>query len=68
MNDVLVDVRKYDLADRLKMDFISVDNLLNKLEEALDEIDALKEKIKELNTPTDEDIDGRMYDKWMGIL
>ena len=63
MSEVMIDLRKYDLADRLKVDMISVESLLNELENALDEIDSLKEQIKELNTPKEPDID---YD-WSDI-
>ena len=59
----MIDLRKYDLADRLKVDMISVESLLNELENALDEIDSLKEQIEELNTPKEPDID---YD-WSDI-
>ena len=47
MEDVMVDLRKYDLADRLKLDMISVAALINDLENALDEIDSLKEQLEE---------------------
>lgn len=68
MDEVFVDLRKLDLADRLGKDMISVDALLNELEDALDKVDSLKEKIKELNEPEDEDIDGYIKDKQMGII
>lgn len=68
MDEVFVDLRKYDLADRLGKDMISVDYLLRELEDALDTIDNLKEQIKELNEPEDEDIDGYIKDKRMGII
>ena len=57
MDNVLVDIRKYDLADRLGVDMISVDELLNKLEETLDKIENLNEKIQELTTTYEEDED-----------
>ena len=63
MSEIMIDLRKYDLADRLKVDMISVESLLNELENALDEIDSLKEQIEELNTPKEPDID---YD-WSDI-
>lgn len=63
MSEIMVDLRKYDLADRLKVDMISIESLLNELENALDEIDSLKEQIEELNTPKEPDID---YD-WSDI-
>lgn len=47
MEDVMVDLRKYDLADRLKLDMISVAALINDLENALDEIESLKEQLEE---------------------
>ena len=63
MDEVLIDLRKYDLADRLGVDMIPVSQLLNELENALDEIDSLKEQIKKLETPKEPDID---YD-WSDI-
>ena len=57
MSEIMIDLRKYDLADRLKVDMISVESLLNELENALDEIDSLKEQIKKLETPKEPDID-----------
>lgn len=60
MDEVFVDLRKYDLADRLGKDMISVDYLLRELEDALDRIDYLKEQIKELNNPGEPD----PYDEW----
>lgn len=66
--DVYVDLRKFDLSDRLGIDMISIDRLLTTLEEALDKIDVLKEKIDELSYIPEDDIDGRMDDKRLGIL
>ena len=60
MNEVLIDLRKFDLADRLNMDMISVDSLLRELEDALETIDALKEEIEDLKTPTEPDF----FDEW----
>ena len=48
MNEVLVDIRKYDLADRLKVDMISVEELLTGYEDMLDKIERLEDKVKEL--------------------
>lgn len=57
MNEVLVDLRKYALADKLKVDLISIENLLSELENALDENEHLKEQIKKLeNTEDEEDL------------
>lgn len=61
MNEVLVDLRKLDLADRLQTDMITVEELTNRLEDALDQIEVLKEKIEELNNPIEVD----EYDKWV---
>lgn len=47
MENVMIDLRKYDLADRLKLDMISVAALINDLENALDEIESLKEQLEE---------------------
>lgn len=60
MNEVMIDIRKYDLADRLKLDLISVDSLLRELEDALDTIDALNEKIGELTEKYEPDA----FDIW----
>ena len=54
MEEVLVDLRKYDLCDELKVDLISIEDLLSKLEDSLYEIKELKDKIKELETPEEE--------------
>ena len=57
MNEVLVDLRNYDLSVRLKVDLISISKLLSELENALDKVEHLKEKIKELeNTEDEEDL------------
>ena len=53
-SEVMIDLRNYDLADRLKVDMISVESLLSELEDALNEIDKLKEKIEELERPYNE--------------
>lgn len=45
MSEVLIDLRKYDLADRLNLDMISVESLLSRYEDALNEIEALKEEL-----------------------
>lgn len=54
MKEVLVDLRKYDLCDELKVDLISIEDLLSKLEDSLCEIKELKDKIKELETTEEE--------------
>lgn len=58
MDEVFIDLRKYDLADRLGKDMISVDALLNELESAYEKIDTLKEK------PQEEDGEPDEYDIW----
>lgn len=58
--EVLIDLRKYDLADRIKLDMISVEALLRNYEDALDEIDRLKMKLEE----TTEDYEPDAYDIW----
>ena len=60
MNEVYIDLRKYDLADRLGLDLIRTDDLLNRFEEALNEIDLLKEEIKDMKEEHEPD----PYDKW----
>lgn len=60
MNEVFIDLRKYDLSDRLGVDLISVDDLLNQFEMALDEIKELEEELKKKNEPQ---IDP--YDEWV---
>lgn len=57
MEDVLIDIRKLDLADRLGKDMISVQALLEELENAYDRIDNLKEKLKENGEPD-------AFDEW----
>lgn len=63
MSEIMIDLRNYDLADRLKVDMISVESLLSKFEDALDTIDNLKEEIKDLKTPEEPELD---YD-WTDI-
>lgn len=48
MKEVMIDLRKYDLSNKLGLDMISVDALLNELEDALCEIESLKEEIEDL--------------------
>lgn len=54
MKEILVDLRKYDLCDKLGVDLISIEDLLSKLEDSLYEIKELKDKIEELETPEEE--------------
>ncbi len=54
MKEILVDLRKYELSNTLKKDYISVDELLDLLEEKIYEIKDLKEKIERLETPEEE--------------
>ena len=54
MKEILVDLRKFDLCDELGIDFISIEDLLSKLEDSLYEIKELKNKIEELETPEEE--------------
>ena len=54
MKEILVDLRKYDLCDELGVDLISIEDLLNLVEDNLYEIKELKNKIKELETPEEE--------------
>lgn len=60
MNEVMIDIRNYDLADRLKLDMISVDSLLRELEDALDRIDFLNDRIEELKKEYEPDA----FDEW----
>lgn len=62
--EVLVDLRKLDLADRLGVDMISVEKLISRFEETLDEVDKLKERLEEYT----EDYDIDPYDKWKDRL
>ena len=48
MEEVFVDLRKYDLCNELKKDYISIDELLNILEDKIYEIKYLEDKIIEL--------------------
>lgn len=63
MEEVLIDLRKYDLADRLKLDLISVDALLNRLEDALDEIDRLKIELNETLKSDEEKYDDYLWEQ-----
>lgn len=63
MEEVLIDLRKYDLADRLKLDLISVDALLNRLEDALDEIDRLKIELNETSKSDEEKYDDYLWEQ-----
>lgn len=54
MKEILVDLRKYDLCDELGVDLISIEDLLNLVEDNLYEIKELKNKIKELETPKED--------------
>lgn len=51
MEEVFVDLRKYDLCNKLKKDYISIDELLNILEDKIYEIKYLEDKIIELEKP-----------------
>ncbi len=63
MNEVLVDLRNYDLSNRLEKDMISVETLTRILEDTLDKVDMLEEEIKVLKQKPDED-DPDAYDRW----
>lgn len=54
MKEILVDLRKYELSNTLKKDYISVDELLDLLEEKIYEIKDLKEKIEKLERPSED--------------
>ena len=54
MKEVLVDLRAYDLARELKKDFVSVDELLDLLENKIYEINNLEEKIEKLERPSED--------------
>ena len=51
MEEIFVDLRKYDLCNELKKDYISIDELLNILEDKIYKIKYLEDKIRELETP-----------------
>lgn len=61
--EILVDLRKLDLADRLGTDLITVENLVRRLEDCLDEIEILKEKLQEAKEFKEPD----EYDKWLEL-
>ena len=63
MDEVFVDLRKYDLADRLKLDLISVEALFNRLEDALDEIDRLKIELNETSKSDEEKYDDYLWEQ-----
>ena len=54
MKEVLVDLRAYDLSRELKKDFVSVDELLDLLENKIYEIKNLEEKIEKLERPSED--------------
>ena len=54
MKEILVDLRKYDLSRELKKDFVSVDELLDLLENKIYEIKNLEEKIEKLERPSED--------------
>lgn len=54
MEEIFVDLRKYDLCNELKKDYISIDELLNILEDKIYKIKYLEDKIRELETPEEE--------------
>ena len=57
MEEIFVDLRKYDLCNELKKDYISVDELLNILEDKIYEIKYLEDKIIELEKPKEPPLD-----------
>lgn len=54
MKEILIDLREYELSNELNKDLISVDELLNLLEEKIYEIKDLKEEIERLKAPAEE--------------
>ena len=63
MEEVMVNIKKYDLCNKLGVDMISASALIDELDNALCEIEILKEKIEDLQSPEEDDVD---YD-WMDI-
>ena len=57
MEEIFVDLRKYDLCNELKKDYISIDELLNILEDKIYEIKYLEDKIIELEKPKEPSYD-----------
>ena len=57
MKEILIDLRKYDLSSELKRDLISVDELLDLLENKVYEVKELKEKIEKMKAPAEEEPD-----------
>lgn len=57
MKEILIDLRKYELSNELKKDLISVDELLDLLENKVYEVKELKEKIEKMKTPIEEEPD-----------
>ena len=55
MKEILVDLRKYELSNTLKKDYISVDELLDLLEEKIYMIKNLEEENKKLKGEIRED-------------
>lgn len=71
MNEVFIDMRYQNdwIKKYFNADFVSVEQLIGCIEDLDGEIESLKEKIEELTTTEeDEDIDGYIKDKRMGII
>lgn len=75
-SEVMIDLRNYDLADRLGTDMISVEALLSRLEDAYEKIDKQKKIIEELSMCEEEkqervynqSVDDYIDDYRMGII
>lgn len=70
MNEVFIDMRYQNdwIKKYFNADFVSIEQLIGCIEDLDSEIEELKYKLKELNEPEDEDIDGYIKDKQMDII
>ena len=76
MEDIYVDIRKIELGERLNKDMITVEALIEELDNALYKIDLLEEDIKTLKESDEEryedylsnEADNYNDDKKLGLL
>ena len=64
MSEVMVNLKGTELGDRLNIDMISVESLINEYENTLYEMDYLKKQIKEYEDPNNYDTTEDFMDIW----